>query len=194
MNAVTFDALIVAFHRMVPAVAGIALVFGANAAGDDVDVRLGLLHGDAELEAENDVVVLVAPAPRGVGSQGQREKDVHLVHGSFRGQRNLEDFIARIDPEDRAEFPVLRADRAVVVYGVRTMQDSLHDSLARQRFSSTMLGAFAAFALLLATVGLYGVLSYLVTQSTRDIGTLVVLGARRENILTLVVDKGCNSR
>ena len=81
-------------------------------------------------------------------------------------------------------------DPTVVVYGIRTMQDRLHDSLARQRFSSTMLGAFAAFALLLAAVGLYGVLSYLVTQSTRDIGILAALGARRENILTLIVRQG----
>jgi predicted permease len=81
-------------------------------------------------------------------------------------------------------------DPSVVVYGIRTMQDRLHDSLARQRFSSTMLGAFAAFALLLAAVGLYGVLSFLATQSTRDIGILVALGARRENILTLVVRQG----
>jgi predicted permease len=81
-------------------------------------------------------------------------------------------------------------DPAVVVYGVRTMQDRLYDSLARQRFSSTMLGAFAAFALLLAAVGLYGVMSYLVTQSTHDIGILVALGARPGNILGLVVRQG----
>jgi predicted permease len=81
-------------------------------------------------------------------------------------------------------------DPGVVVYGVRSMQDRLFDSLARQRFSSTMLAAFAAFALLLAAVGLYGVMSYLVTQSTRDIGILVALGARRENILGLVVRQG----
>ncbi|HEY1471297.1 MAG TPA: ABC transporter permease [Candidatus Acidoferrum sp.] len=81
-------------------------------------------------------------------------------------------------------------DPAVVVYGIRTMQDRLRDSLARQRFSSTMLGAFAAFALLLAAVGLYGVMSYLVTQSTHDIGILVALGARPGNIIGLVVRQG----
>jgi predicted permease len=81
-------------------------------------------------------------------------------------------------------------DPAAVIYGIRTMNDRLHDSLARQRFSSTMLGAFAAFALLLAAVGLYGVMSFLVTQSTHDIGILVALGARRENILALVLRQG----
>jgi predicted permease len=81
-------------------------------------------------------------------------------------------------------------DPTVVVYGIRTMQDRLYDSLARQRFSSTMLGAFAAFALLLAAVGLYGVMSYLVTQSTHDIGILVALGARPGNIIGLVVRQG----
>jgi len=81
-------------------------------------------------------------------------------------------------------------DPNVVVYDIRTMQERLHDSLARQRFSSTMLGAFAVFALLLAAIGLYGVMSHLVTQSTRDIGVLVALGARPGNILRLVVRQG----
>ena len=81
-------------------------------------------------------------------------------------------------------------DPDVVVYGIRTMQERLHDSLARQRFSSTMLGAFAVFALLLAAVGLYGVMSHLVTQSTHDIGVLVTFGARPGNIITLVVRQG----
>jgi putative ABC transport system permease protein len=73
---------------------------------------------------------------------------------------------------------------------IRTMQERLHDSLARQRFASTMLGAFAVFALLLAAVGLYGVMSHLVTQSTHDIGVLVTLGARPGNIIGLVVRQG----
>ena len=81
-------------------------------------------------------------------------------------------------------------DSDVVVYEIRSMQERLYDSLARQRFSSTMLGAFAVFALVLAAVGLYGVMSHLVTQGTHDIGVLVTLGARTENILGLVIRQG----
>lgn len=81
-------------------------------------------------------------------------------------------------------------DPTVVVYDIRWMQERLYDSLARQRFASTMLAAFAAFAMLLAAVGLYGVMSYLVTQSTRDIGVMVALGARSADIIGLVLRQG----
>jgi predicted permease len=81
-------------------------------------------------------------------------------------------------------------DPGAVVFGIRTMQERLHDSLAQQRFSSAMLGSFAAFALLLAAVGLYGVLSHLVMQGTHDIGVLLALGARPRNIVGMVMRQG----
>jgi predicted permease len=76
------------------------------------------------------------------------------------------------------------------VYDIRTMQDRMSDSLARQRFSAIMLGAFAVFALILAAIGVYGVMSYLVTQSRHDIGLRIALGAQRSSILWLVVRQG----
>jgi predicted permease len=90
--------------------------------------------------------------------------------------------------------PVLReihaVDPAAAVYQIRTMQDRLYDSLARQRFSTTMLGAFALFGLILAAIGIYGVMSYLVTQGTHDIGVRVALGAQRANIIQMVLRQG----
>jgi putative ABC transport system permease protein len=81
-------------------------------------------------------------------------------------------------------------DPSIAVYGIQTMQQRLYHSLARQRFASTMLGVFAMFALLLAAVGLYGVLSHLVSQSTHDIGVMVTLGAEPAHIVRLVLQQG----
>ena len=81
-------------------------------------------------------------------------------------------------------------DPQLPVYGIRSMDERLSRSLARQRFAMSMLGAFAAFALVLAIVGIYGVVSYVVTQSTHDIGVRVALGALPGNILGMVVGHG----
>ena len=81
-------------------------------------------------------------------------------------------------------------DADVPVFEIATMQQRVHDSLARQRFAMTMLGAFAGFAMILAAVGIYGVMSFVVTQGTPDIAIRMALGAQRSSILSLVLQQG----
>ena len=76
------------------------------------------------------------------------------------------------------------------VVEVQTMTDRMSASMARQRFSTLMLGSFAAFALLLAIVGIYGVMSHLVTQGAHDIGVRMALGAEGRGILLMVLRQG----
>lgn len=76
------------------------------------------------------------------------------------------------------------------VFDISTMEKRLYSSLARQRFSMSLLAAFAGFALLLASIGLYALLSYMVIQGTRDIGIRIALGAQQRDILGMIVRQG----
>ncbi|MDT5272324.1 MAG: hypothetical protein QOH49_4510 [Acidobacteriota bacterium] len=159
---------------------------------DPVGKRI-TFEGGAQQPRWREVVGVVGHV-RNEGLEGESRGQYYVPYVQRPNSADLF-LVVRTDGDPAALAPSVRAriasvDKDLPVYKVTTMEKLVSDSLAQRRFSMFLFGVFAALAMALAVVGLYGVMSYGVAQRTHEIGLRMALGAQGRDVLRMIVGQG----
>lgn len=150
------------------------------------------LHVQAHNDADYEVVGVVGDTLWQVGKPAEPTMYFPILEGGLNYGESLA--VRTVGDPLRMSVPVQKQiaalDPELPVYVVQTMQQAIGDSLGNASFSASLVLGFAVLSLVLASVGLYGVLSYLMTQRTTELGVRMVLGAQREQVLRLILFDG----